>query len=197
MTRETVDARTLLPVAGQAELHIQCFELSRPLHGFYRTMTGLACDLSSDVRPVLKKYKIGHPCNLDPGDALLSFPVIFQFLYLGFVCSCYLVTTHAAGDGGNSSHRGSASEGVTILACNLKVAGMDFVAERYGLLKGIRLAVCGEEGAAGQQKGDGQKNLAHVEFSLTAGRRACGVFPFSGPICHVLRSCSYAQALCQ
>lgn len=129
MADDAVDTDLPLAVAGDTIIHIQSSNLFYLLHGLDRPMAGLACDFRANVRPMLKKDKVGHRSRLAPLNRLLSVPVAFQLLHFWLVCRRDFVAPHATLDGGNAGYGSSASIDVAILARYLVITRVDLMAE--------------------------------------------------------------------
>lgn len=144
MADRAIDAHLSLTVTAHTGTHRQVLVLFHLLHGLYGTVTGLTGESILNVGPVLKENKVWHPGDLGPGDRFLPVPEAFKFLHFRFSRRRDLVAAHAAAYRGYSSHRGSASERMTILTGDLEFTCVDLMTERDRLLRGIRAAVCGK-----------------------------------------------------
>lgn len=140
MADDAVDADLPLAVARDTIVHIQSSNLFYLLHGFDRPVAGLTSDSGANVRPMLKKDKVGHRSRPVPLDRLLSVPVAFQLLHFWLICCCDLVATHATLDRGNAGYGSSPRIKVAVLTRYFVITCMDLMAEGNRLNGPRRLA---------------------------------------------------------
>lgn len=134
MADDAINTHFLFSVAGEALAHAETLHLYGLFHCLDRTMTCLALDAGANVRPMLKKNKIGHRGNSDPLNRLLLIPMDLELLDLRFVRRSNLVTTHASFHRRDPGHSGGPSIAVAVLAGYFKIPGVNFMAEIDGLL---------------------------------------------------------------
>jgi len=134
MADETVNAHFFFSVADQALAHGESLPHDL-VHCLDRAMTRLALDAGANVRPMLKKNKIGDRKNSDPLNRLLLIPMVLDLLNLRLIRRSNLVTAHASFHRRDAGYRSAAGIGVAVLAAYFKIPGVNLVAEIDGLLR--------------------------------------------------------------
>jgi hypothetical protein len=140
MADDAVDADLPLAVARDTIVHIQSSNLFYLLHGFDRPVAGLTRDSGANVRPMLKKDKVGHRSRLVPLDRLLSVPVASELLYFWLGCCRDFVATHTTLDRRNAGYGSSPRIKVAVLTGYFVITCMNLMAERNRLNGPRRLA---------------------------------------------------------
>jgi len=128
-----IDIRLSLPVAVDAQPHVLRSRLSHPLHRLHGTVAGLASHPARNVRLVREVNKVRLIENFYPRNRFFSIPVVKELFHLGLVRCRDLVTADAASDRRDSRDRGSSGARVAVLAADLEVTRVNFMAERDGL----------------------------------------------------------------
>ncbi len=133
MADETVNAHFFFSMADQALAHGEGLP-HRLVHCLDRAMTRLALDAGANMRPMLKKNKIGDRENSDPLNRLLLIPMILDLLNLRLIRRSNLVTAHASFHRRDASYCSVPGIGVAILAGYFKIPGVNLMAKVNGLL---------------------------------------------------------------
>lgn len=159
-----IDAGFVVAMTIDAERHVVKLKSRSDLcHRGNVPMTGGTIDSLCDVGLVIEKHEIRDTVHLHPSDGFLCFPGLADLHDLGLRRAGKLMTTHARLHRRNDGSRGLSRAAVTILACDLILAGMNDMAEGYGLAR-----TCVLPCTAGRNQKSGQSNEKEAIHELNA-----------------------------
>src|SRR3990172_9282264 len=134
VTGGTVHRCPPLVVTVQAPAHLQRSKLVDLVHRLHRPVALLAAHAGAHVALMREVNEVRHAVDSNPGNGLALLPVGRQLAHLRLPYAHQGVTAHAGLNRRNPRHRAAPGVGVTILAGNLFLPGVQLVAEEYGLL---------------------------------------------------------------
>lgn len=161
MTRPAIDTGLMLPVTIQAPAHLDLDGPGDMRHGGHFAVAGGADEAGADMHHVREINVVRRPVDSVPGDRLLFFPILNQFLDFRSVLGDEQVAGPAISHCRDAGNRGPGSVTVTEEARDGVVACMHFMTEgdrldRRAVLKIQRQNVqecqnCGKNSSSGNQ----------------------------------------------
>lgn len=133
-SRALTHIRCWLLVTTQAPTHFQRGVLIDHFHRFHRPVAFLTPHTCGHMTLVREINKVGQAVDAHPWDRLLPLPVVSQLPNFRPAHSDELMAAHTALDRWKAGGDAASRRGVAILAVDLFIASVQFVAERDGLL---------------------------------------------------------------